>query len=561
MSRPCAKCRASFEVDSVEIAFLERVSPVMNGAQHPVPQPSLCPACREQRRMCWRNERSLYGRSCDKTGANLVSAYPPATPFPVYDSAEWWKEENNALSFGREIDFEKPFFEQLAALMRVVPRAHTFNYADERLENSRYTNCAGDLKNCYLVFGAGRDERCCYSTYINDSYLCFDCFFAMQSRGCYECVDVLNCDHLFYSQSCSECHDAWHLYDCRGCSDCIACAGLRRKQYCILNQAVGRTEFFRQKTKILGDPKAMAALFARYQELKRRSPRRCYSGDQNENVAGDAISRSRNCWWCFDANNAEDCRYCTWFMDGKDCMDFTAWGEAELCYEVAAGGDSMYHSLFTAQSFGCRECLYTDLCVYCRSCFGCVGLKNEQYCILNRRCTEKQYLGLVPRLIELMRANGEWGEFFPAALSPHCYNETIAQEYHPLTRSEALALGMRWLDYKAPAPAAQKSIAADALPQRIADVDASILDAAIICEATAKPFRLTREELEFYRTGPLPLPRRHPEQRHADRRLLRNPRWLWRRSCAGCGAPRHSSYAPARPEQVFCEECYLKLVP
>ena len=37
-----------------------------------------------------------------------------------------------------------------------------------------------------------------------------------------------------------------------------------------------------------------------------------------------------------------------------------------------------------------------------------------------------------------MISTGEWGEFFPSSLSPFGYNETVAQEYFPLTREEVL---------------------------------------------------------------------------------------------------------------------------
>ncbi|MDC0358628.1 hypothetical protein OAO01_07415 [Oligoflexia bacterium] len=42
--------------------------------------------------------------------------------------------------------------------------------------------------------------------------------------------------------------------------------------------------------------------------------------------------------------------------------------------------------------------------------------------------------------------------------------------------------------------------------------------------------------------------------------LQRNPRNLWERNCEGCGLELHSSYAPARPEKIYCEECYLEQV-
>ena len=110
--------------------------------------------------------------------------------------------------------------------------------------------------------------------------------------------------------------------------------------------------------------------------------------------------------------------------------------------------------------------------------FGCVGLRNKEYCILNKQYTKEEYEELVPKIIKQMnempyiskipnakiqmsnqiqnpnvKINNKpreivyrYGEFFPPELSPFCYNETIAQEYFPLTKREALERGYRWKD-------------------------------------------------------------------------------------------------------------------
>jgi hypothetical protein len=36
-----------------------------------------------------------------------------------------------------------------------------------------------------------------------------------------------------------------------------------------------------------------------------------------------------------------------------------------------------------------------------------------------------------------MKQTGEWGEFFDTSLSPFGYNETVANEYYPLSEEEA----------------------------------------------------------------------------------------------------------------------------
>jgi hypothetical protein len=94
------------------------------------------------------------------------------------------------------------------------------------------------------------------------------------------------------------------------------------------------------------------------------------------------------------------------------------------------------------------------------------------------------------------------------------------------------------------------------LPADIKDIPDDILNWAVECEVTSKPFRIIKQELDFYRKHSLPIPRRHPDQRHLDRMSLRNPRRLYDRSCDKCGVDIRTTYSPDRSEIVYCEGCY-----
>jgi hypothetical protein len=74
---------------------------------------------------------------------------------------------------------------------------------------------------------------------------------------------------------------------------------------------------------------------------------------------------------------------------------------------------------------------------YCSNSFGCIGLKRNEYCILNTQYTKEEYEKLVPQIIEKMKVDGERGEFFPVEHSLNPYNLSMAQELHPMTREEA----------------------------------------------------------------------------------------------------------------------------
>jgi hypothetical protein len=159
-----------------------------------------------------------------------------------------------------------------------------------------------------------------------------------------------------------------------------------------------------------------------------------------------------------------------------------------------------------------------------------------------------------------MKADGERGEFFPSSISPFGYNETIAQDYFPLTKEEAIQQEMKWSDFESPLPQAEKTIDGASLPETIDDITDDIINTVVICEKTKRPFRIIKQELDFYRKHHLPLPRCHPDQRHTDRIQLRNPRKLRDRTCSRCGTNIQTTYAPERKEEVLCETCYNKEV-
>jgi hypothetical protein len=129
-----------------------------------------------------------------------------------------------------------------------------------------------------------------------------------------------------------------------------------------------------------------------------------------------------------------------------------------------------------------------------------------------------------------------------------------------LKQEEAKLKGWRWREKKDETPKVEKVIPAQKLPDHIDDIPDDILNWAIECERTSRPFRIIKQELAFYRKKQLPIPRLHPDERHKDRIALRNPRKLWDRKCNKCGSNIQSTYEPDRTEIVYCEECYLQEV-
>jgi len=167
-----------------------------------------------------------------------------------------------------------------------------------------------------------------------------------------------------------------------------------------------------------------------------------------------------------------------------------------------------------------------------------------------------------------MISTKEWWEFFPHELSPFGYNESVAQEYFPMTESEVREKWWNWYTEE------KKSFDGKTLqPLSISEYDEKVvwfetaqknidilLSWVIKCEVTQKPFKIIKQELAFYIEHSLPIPTKHPDQRHKERMDLRNPRTLYERTCSECTKDIITTYSPDRPERVVCDECYRKLV-
>ena len=121
-----------------------------------VPEPTRCPACREMRRLAFRNERSLYLDACSLCKKQMFSMHHPSKTYPVFCNSCWYSDKWDAHDYARDFDFNRPFFEQFKELLKKVPRMATSTFDNE---NSDFVNCATRDKNCYLIFGAKTEGK------------------------------------------------------------------------------------------------------------------------------------------------------------------------------------------------------------------------------------------------------------------------------------------------------------------------------------------------------------------------------------------------------------------
>ncbi|MFN8391393.1 MAG: hypothetical protein U0136_13975 [Bdellovibrionota bacterium] len=558
----CAVSNSKFNFSTEDQALLERLSPRINGVTYPLPPPKLSPDERKRRRWAFRNERHLYHRKCDFSGKAIVTNYSPDKKLTVYSKEDWWSDNWDFRSYGRDFDFNRPFFEQFADLFAVVPKVALTTSPDADENNCRYINFAGSSKNCHMVFDSDFDEDCYFSNVLKHSKNCADCSYVHSSELCYECVDCTNCYALLYSQNCASCSESYFLDQCVGCSNCCLSANLVQKQYYFRNKPYSREGYFRLVESLeLEKRTSVESLRESFRVSLLDFPKKYCQILRSENCTGDYIVNSRNIHSSFNVASAEDLRYCDSLYAARNCMDVSSFGEQiDHVYQSGTIGINVTNTFFSLCAVAnCADLFYSVDARMSRHCFGSAGVKRAQFCILNKQYTEEEYFRLLPRIIAHMQATGEWGEFFPISLSPFGYNETIAQDFFPLTETEAGTLGAKWSNYLSPAPDVP-ALSAEAVPDTIDAVTADVLKKAIQCPISNKVFRIADPELALYRKLRIPLPTKHPDVRHQRRMALRNPQHLWARQCAKTGERILSTYSPESQAIVYGESAFLESV-
>ncbi len=591
-SRICQNCEQSFVIDPDDFAFYEKIQ---------VPSPTWCPECRTIRRFTFRNERTIYRRTCDLCKKAMVSVYHPSSPFTVYCYECFYGDKWDQLSSGRDYDFSKSFFEQYRELALRAPKLGL--QVSNDLVNTEYGNHIGGDKNCYLVFASVNNEDCMYCTYVSYSRNVVDGLRIFKSEACFDSVDCENCSNIKYSQQCQNSLDSSFLYNCRGCSNCFMCSNLVGKSYCARNKQYSKEEY--QKiigAATLGSRASVSALIGEFIKLKQYSLQRSIEGFNHVNSSGNNLRNTKNCKVCFDLSEGEDSGYVVYGNDVKDTMDaYAVYPKTELCYETVGSGAPSYNAKFSYLPWAGSDLTY---CINafsgCHDCFGCNHVHNVRYCVMNKQYSKEEYEALVPKIIEHMKTMPysdkkgriySYGEFFPPELSPFAYNETIVQEHFPLSKEETIAGGYAWRDPDTKSYQITKK--PEDLPDDIQSVDDSILNETIGCahkgechHQCATAFKVIKDELTFYRRMDIPLPQLCQNCRHYERLAMRNPLKLWHRTCACSGKESgirnqnsgnehvyqnttthfhgekpcpnefETSYAPDRPEIVYCEQCY-----
>jgi hypothetical protein len=428
-----------------------------------------------------------------------------------------------------------------------------------------------------------------YSTYFRTSKDSLDVINGDHLERCYELLSVSHCYECAFSTEIKNCRNVWFSRDCEDCTHCFGCANLRHKQYYFFNEPLSKEEYESRLEKLnLGSFSAIQKIRERVSAHWQGFPYRFMHGTHNTNVTGDYIDHGKNIAFSFETYDSERVRYSQRIVNGtSDAMDCTSWGDnSQLMYESVVCGENNYNVRFCAFCWPANKDLeYSINCHSSSNLFGCIGMRKKEFCILNKQYDQETFKKMRSKIIAHMQEKPYvdtrgitygYGEFFPSEISPLSYNESVAIDYFPLTKEQAIASGYQWHDL---ATREFKTTSKSAtLPDAVADVPDSITKEIIACATCGHGYRVLERELILYRHLKLPLPRECHECRYRVRIGLRNPIAWHHRACACAGLASdggvyaniasHShglnrcvnefetSYAPDRKEIVYCEACY-----
>lgn len=553
-ARTCKKCGQSFRVEKEDIDFYKMLR---------VPPPTLCPLCRKKRRFGHlMRAPKFFKRKCSVPGhvEEVISVYPPDSPHQTYDFTYYRSDGWDGVSYGVRMEPHAPFFSQFRDFFFKIP--HVALERDPAGVGVDYTLGGRGGKNNYYCAMAYESEECSYCIDARFSRSMVDSNFVTHTSFGYELVGTEASNASRFLVQCTNCLESSFLYDCKNCSYCFMSANLRNRSYVFYGEQLTKEEYVNRMSNLhLGDRTVQNDCKNEFEKLLNHTLRRAVHTTNCVNSVGDHLEECRDCYFTFRSAKSERCRYCDNLLGTKDSMDCVN-VLGERCYEsvVAVPGNAFF-SMYTRNSTFVEYCVE---CYDCSNCFGCVGLKNKQYHIFNTPYQENEYWGALDVLKANMLGRGEYGEFFDLSMGLMPYQSSSGQLYFPLTESEARAQNIPW--YREPEPNIPEGIRLRdpqrEVPSNVRDVPENVVNDALVCEKTGKPFRVVPDELQFYRKMNIPLPTKHPWERMVTRVGFEGGTVLYPFTCPRCGTATRAVYTPEEQKRltVLCEPCYLKEV-
>jgi len=519
--RTCKSSGQPFAIFQKDLDFYNKIWPTIKGQKYPCLPPVLEPKERQKLKLSFRNNRKLYYRKCDLTWKNIVSIYSPDKPYKVYHQDVRYTDQRDPMDYGQNIDQSKTFFEQFGELYSKIPKMALININNE---NSQYANYISNAKNCYMSSICYYNcENIYYSNWTMSSSDCSDCYHIIDCQRCIGCTDWEKLQSCYYLHSSNNTNFSYFSAFLENCSDCIFCNNLVGQKYHIFNQKHSPEEYQKYLQQYKSDPEFFQKWFTQFQKILSSAAYPAMNIIMSENSIGNNITDNKNTLFCTSLTDAEDCRYSRW-EHLKNVRDISG-SKMEMWLEcINVGLDGTFHLIGCSSILNCNHMYYCDNCYdACEYCFGCTGLRWKKYCILNKQYTQDEREIQVTKIIQELTNQWIRWHFFPRKLSAFAYNETRANEIHPLTKEQALQQGFKRKNEET---------------------------------TTNKEFRITQQEQELHKKMWIIQTKIHPETRYKELYQRRDNEETHIRTCDHCHKKTLSIHPQNSKFKVYCEACY-----
>ncbi|MCM2339271.1 MAG: hypothetical protein NDI62_02340 [Burkholderiales bacterium] len=550
--KKCNKCKNDFVLEQDDFSFYEKMK---------VPPPNFCPDCRFKMRAMWRNETTLYtGRKCHMCNKSVISMYNPKSPYKIYCYDCFYSDKWNAKDYAMEYDESRSFLDQFKELLIKVPKINLGTSSGGGVSiNSEYTNMISACKNCYLVFNGGPAEELLYSRGMRYGLDSSDVYFGVKFERCYECINAQESSGVLWGQNISNCLDSMFILNGSGLTNCFGCVNLRNKSNCYFNEQLSAEEYQKKIKEIKGSYKKMEEAKKKFIEFCKTLPRKENNNLKTVDSTGDYLSECKNIHNSFEVAMSENCRYIFSSKLIKDSIGTIGFGtKSECLLEVVATGHSN-NIIGSYWAENCSNILNSFDLRRCKDCIGCDALKDGQYAILNKEYEKDEYERLKNKIIDELIKDDMYGLIMSPEISPFAYNETVGQDNMPLTKEEALAQGFRW-EEDIQMTTGKETMSPEEIPDHIKDIKDSVVNEVFKCIECDRNYKITMQELTFYRKMILPIPRRCFYCRHKGRIVRRGSFKFFNRNCSNCNKVCYTNLTEEVAPIMYCEKCYQKEV-
>jgi hypothetical protein len=357
--------------------------------------------------------------------AEGITRYTETTRSPnIISNQQFHANIDSNLSYGRDYDFSKNFFENFQQLFLTIPLPCTMDVKWDN-ENSNFADTVSSSKNVYLSWNVTNcNENVLYSLGVKEhgrnifnSVMTWD-----NSENIYMSSGIVSSHTVQYSRYIYNSSNIFFSANMIWCHDCFLCTDLENASYCVENKQYSKEEYTKLQNEFL---KQKNQYMLWYDSLPKQ-----WRNYGSADVQGNYTLHSHNIEhgnYIYHMKSSRNLLLGGYSYGIENIYNGMFVGSKNNCYNVLGCGsqaEEVYNSIVIS---GWANIFYSILCIEgCSYCLWCIGLKNKHFCIFNKEYTKEEWFILVDKIFSQMQTDGILWQFFPWWINPFYFNDTIA---------------------------------------------------------------------------------------------------------------------------------------